>query len=115
KQLTELTERESQAKKDLDYFQFQFNELEDANLKAGEQAAMEQELETLNNAEEIKLNLTKASFGLTGGEQNLLSSLNEIKILLASFAKFKPEINELSIRLNSSYIELKDISNELDS
>ena len=115
KQLKELTEKESQAKKDLDYFQFQFNELEDANLKADQQLAMEQELETLNNAEDIKSNLSKAAHGLSGGEQNLLTSLNEIKIILAGMAKFKSEINELSTRLSSAYIELKDISNELES
>jgi DNA repair protein RecN (Recombination protein N) len=115
KALNEMLLRESQAKKELDYFQFQFNELEEANLKAGEQPEMEQKLETLNNAEEIKLNLSKTAFGLNGGEQNILSSLNEIKLILSSFAKFKPEINELSTRLNSSYIELKDISNELDN
>ncbi len=115
KQLNELTAKEAQAKKDLDYFQFQFNELEDANLKGTEQNALEQELETLNNAEEIKSDLSKAALGLSGGEQNLISSLNEIKIILASIAKFKPEINELSTRLSSAYIELKDISNELES
>lgn len=115
KQLKDLTEKEAQAKKDLDYFQFQFNELEDANLKADQQLSMEQELETLNNAEDIKSNLSKAAHGLTGGEQNLLSALNEIKIILAGMAKFKPEINELSTRLSSAYIELKDISNELEA
>lgn len=115
KQLNELIERESQAKKDLDYFQFQFNELEDANLQVGEQVEMEQELETLNNAEDIKLNLSKAAFSLAGGEQNLLSSFNEIKAILNSLSKFKPEIAELNIRINSAYIELKDISNELES
>lgn len=115
KALNDLLTRESQAKKDLDYFQFQFNELEEAGLKPGEQLEMEQELETLNNAEDIKLNLSKASLGLNGGEQNLISSLNEIKAILASLAKYKPEINELSTRLSSAYIELKDISNELES
>ncbi|MES2285935.1 MAG: DNA repair protein RecN [Bacteroidota bacterium] len=115
KALNELLTKESQAKKDLDYFQFQFNELEEAGLKPDEQAVIEQELEGLNNAEDIKSNLSKAATGLNGGEQNLLASLNEIKSLLASQAKFKPEINELSTRLNSSYIELKDISNELES
>lgn len=115
KQLNELIERELQAKKDLDYYQFQFNELEDANLKGGEQTDLEKELETLNNAEEIKSSLSKAAFGLNGGEQNLLSSLSEIRLLLNSMAKFKPEIAELSARINSSYIELKDIGNELET
>ena len=115
KAFNELLTKESQAKKDLDYFQFQFNELEEAGLKPDEQAVIEQELQALNNAEDIKSNLSKAATGLNGGEQNLLASLNEIKSLLSSQAKFKPEINELSTRLNSSYIELKDITNELES
>lgn len=115
KKLNELIEKEMQAKKDLDYFQFQFNELEEADLKAGKQTEWEQELEALNNAEEIKLNLSKATFGLSGGEQNLLASLNEIKILLAPFARFKTELNDLNTRVSSAYIELKDISNELEN
>jgi len=115
KQLTELTDKEAQAKKDADYFQFQFNELEDANLKSGDQSNLEQELQTLSNAETIKLNLSKAAYGLSGGELNVLSSLNEIKSSLLSIAKFKPEINELSNRINSAYVELKDIANEIEN
>jgi DNA repair protein RecN (Recombination protein N) len=115
KLLAELIEKESQARKDLDYFQFQFNELEDAGLKAGEQTNMEQELEALNNAEDIKSNLSKAANSLNAGEQNLLSSLSEVKTLLSSMARFKPEIQELSHRINSSFIELKDIANELET
>ena len=115
KTLNDILLKESQEKKDLDYFQFQFNELEDANLRSAAQPEMERELEALNNAEEIKLNLSKTAAGLNGGEQNLISSLSEIKTMLASFAKFKPEINELYTRLNSTYIELKDISNELEN
>lgn len=115
KELTELIEREAQARKELDYLQFQFNELEDAQLKAGEQTEMEQELETLNNAEDIKSNLSKAAFALNGGDQNLLSSLGEIRTMLNGMAKFKPEIAELGSRISSSYIELKDITAELES
>lgn len=115
KTLNELIEREAQAKKDLDYFQFQFNELEAADLKAGKQAEWEQELEALNNAEDIKLNLSKAVHGLSGGEQNLLSSLSEIKNILTPLSRFKTELNELSTRVSSAYIELKDISNELEN
>ncbi len=115
KQLKELTQKESQAKKDLDYFQFQFNELDTASLQTDQQLIIEQELEALNNAEDIKSALSKAAYGLTGGEQNILTSLNEIKILLSSMAKFKIEISDLSTRISSSFIELKDITNELES
>ena len=115
KALHELVGREAQAKKDLDYFQFQFNELEEADLKAGKQTEWEQELEALNNAEDIKLQLSRAVHGLSGGEQNLLSSLSEIKNILSPLAKFKTELNEISTRVSTAYIELKDVSNELES
>jgi DNA repair protein RecN (Recombination protein N) len=115
RELNELLEKENQSKRDQDYFQFLFNELEDAGLKAGEQAGMEQELEALNNAESIKQNLSKASYGLNGGEANLLGSLNEIKALVVQVAKFNPAIQQLSDRLISSHIELKDICSELEA
>jgi DNA repair protein RecN (Recombination protein N) len=115
KKLNELIDKEIQAKKELDYLQFQFNELDELNLKLGEQESNEQELETLNNAENIKATLSKAAFSLNGSEMNLLSSFAEIKNTITSIAKFKPEINELNTRINSTYIELKDIANELES
>ena len=106
KSLNEMLAKEAQARKDLDYFQFQFNELEEANLNNMRVDEIENELETLNNAEEIKINLSKAASGLNGGEQNLLLSLNEIKSILSALAKYKPEINELesSSLLSSSII-----------
>jgi len=113
--LNALTEKETQSKKDLDYFQFQFNELEDANLKPGELPLMEQELETLSNSEEIKTNLSNAYNSLEGSESNLISLLNEIKTSLASLSKFNSTIKEISDRLNSAYIEIKDIASEISS
>lgn len=114
-QLRELNERETKAKKDLDYFKFQFEELEAASLKAGEQATMETELETLENAETIKSGLSKSAYALDGAEENLLAGLTEIKNTLAQLAKFNPQIAQLSERINSSHIELKDIARELES
>lgn len=115
KELTLLVNKELQAKKDLDYLQFQFNELNEMDFKSGEQESAEQELEALNHAEEIKSNLNRASIALNGMEDNLLNRLAEVKTILGHFAKYKPEIRELSDRINSSYIELKDIGNELES
>lgn len=115
KELNDLIIRETQAKKDLDYFQFQFKELEDANLNKSNQVEMEMEMETLNNAEDIKVNLSKAVFGLSGGEQNILLSINEIKSTIGAVAKYKPEINEINSRVNSLYIELKDLTNEIEN
>src|ERR1035437_1006322 len=81
--LNELTEKEKQSKLDADHWQFQFNEFEEANLVAGEQEEIENELKVLNNSEEIKSALSKCADSLNGGEVNLLSSLAEIKTLLS--------------------------------
>lgn len=114
-QLNELLEQEKQSKKEADYFQFQYDELETANLAAGSQEKMEEELKTLSHSEEIKSNLSKAYHALTGGEHNLLTSLNEIKAIVNHIAKYNSTIDELNKRLNSSFIELKDIGNELEN
>jgi DNA repair protein RecN (Recombination protein N) len=113
-QLRELNETEAKAKKDLDYFRFQFDELDIIQLKSGEQEKLESELETLENAETIKLGLSKSAYALDGGEVNLLSALAEIKNTLSQLAKFNPLIAQLSERVNSSHIELKDIAGELE-
>ncbi len=113
--LTELLEKESQFKKDQDYFNFQFAELEEAQLKPGEQTALEQELQLLSNAEEIKKNLSRSHFLLDGGENNLLSTLSEVKTAVAGMARYNSSIRELLDRITSAYIELKDVSNEMES
>jgi DNA repair protein RecN (Recombination protein N) len=114
-QLNELLAKEAQSKKDQDYFQFQFNELNEADLDNIRLEELEQELELLNNSESIKSTLTQAENALDGGESGLLQALNSVKALLSPFAKFNKELAALSDRLSSSFIELKDISNELSA
>jgi len=114
KQLEELSSQEIQAKKELDYFQFQFNELDEANLKIGELQALEEESETLENAEFIKSNLSKSALAINGGEENVLSALALIKQQLQSISKFGKQFSELYERINSVNIELKELANDLD-
>jgi DNA repair protein RecN (Recombination protein N) len=110
-----LIKKEADSKRDLDYFSFQFKELEDARLDNLKQEEMESELSILNHSEEIKSGLGKAAFGLDGGEQNLISSLAELTILIGNLSKYNTSIAQLSDRMNSSYIELKDIAAEIDT
>lgn len=112
--LAELTAFEQQAKKDLDYFQFQFNELEQAQLTVGLLQELEQESDRLGNAEYIKQTLGKASQLLDGGEDNVLSHLASLKSTLAGLARYGKNYEELSARVNSLYIELKDIVSETE-
>jgi DNA repair protein RecN (Recombination protein N) len=113
--LQQLIEESDKAKADLDYYQFQFDELEKAGLAADEQEQLEQELYALNNAEEIKRNLLGANYLMQDSDAAALVQLREAGQQLGSLTKFNPQIEELQERLNSTIIELKDIAAEIEN
>jgi DNA repair protein RecN (Recombination protein N) len=113
--LAQLIADSDKAKADLDYYQFQFDELEKADLDADEQEKLEQELYALNNAEEIKRNLLSANYLMNDGDAAALVQLREANQQLSAIEKFNPQIGELQQRLNSVIIELKDISAEVEN
>jgi len=113
--LQHLIDGSEKAKADLDYYQFQFDELEKAGLAADEQESLEQELYALNNAEEIKRNLVAANHLMHDSETAALLQLREAAHQLSALTKYNPQIEELQERLNSSIIELKDIAAEIET
>lgn len=108
----ELILKADEARSKQDYEQFLFNELEQAELKEGEQEDLEQELERLTHAESIKRNLLSTIALLNENEISASSLLKEASLQLQSIEKFDPSINVLYERLRSSLIELKDIADE---
>lgn len=113
--LNQLTAESDKAKADLDYFQFQFDELEKVSLSADEQEPLEKELYALNNAEEIKRNLYGAYYLVQESETAALAQLREAGQQLGTIEKFDAQIEELHQRLNSTIIELKDIAAEVEA
>lgn len=113
--LQQLVSESEKVKSDLDYYQFQFDELEKAALAGDEQEKLEQELYTLNNAEEIKRNLMGAYYLMQDGETAALLQLREAGHHLSSLESFNPAIAELHERLKSTLIELKDIASEIEN
>ena len=109
-QLVALSEKN---KADEDYIRFQLEQLEDAHLAVGEQEELEQEADTLSHAEEIKAGLFRAGQTMNSDEGGLLSVLKECLNTMAGLQKVYPAAGELVERLESSYIELKDISQEI--
>ena len=114
KQYNNLKDKSEQASADYDYYRFQFDQLEKANLTEGEQEELEGELETLNHAEEIKHNLSSASYLLNNEESSIISQTREAGDSLRKIVDFYPKVKEISERLESAYIELQDLSNEID-
>lgn len=112
--LKELISESEQSKSDLDYFQFQFDELNKASLSADEQSSLEQELDKLTHAEEIKRSLLVAGAALSEGDASALTLLKEAVSNLSTAQKYNPEVAGLSDRLNSALIEIKDITSEIE-
>ena len=112
-ELENLTALAVQNKADEDYIRFQLEQLEDAHLTTGEQEELEQEADTLNHAEEIKAGLFRANQVMNSDEGGLLSALKECLNTMLGLQKVYSSAGELAERLESSYIELKDISQEI--
>ncbi|MEI7981259.1 MAG: DNA repair protein RecN [Bacteroidota bacterium] len=101
------------ANADRDYQHFLFDELNMANLQSDEQAGIEERLQILNHAEEIKTTLLRAIDPISGGEMNIIGQLAEVINLISSISRYNPKLQELVERLKIDNIDIKDISAEL--
>lgn len=114
KELTELTEKARQTKQEEDYVRFQLEQLVEANLSIGEQEDLEQELETLSHAEEIKGSLYKVTQLLNGEEQGAVQLIKEALSTADNLERYYPKAKEISERLRSAYIDLNDLASEAE-
>ena len=114
KELAVLQEQKAAFHKELDYHQFLFTELSELGLKENELEDLDNELKLLSNAEGIKTTLTKVYFDLKESEQPIVQQLKQLVNQLHGFASYHPDLHSVIGRLQSSQIELQDISEELD-
>ena len=115
KVLAELVEEQKQSKLDIDYFQFQLDELLEANIKPDEQEQIELELKTLSNAEMIKETLYQSFLSLSAEEDSLLDKFRLISSELNKVREFSKEIEAIAKRIDSTFIEVGDLASEIDS
>lgn len=115
KEYNGVKENADKNKADLEYYQFQLNQLEDAKLKIGEQEELETEQELLGHAEEIKLALSGSSNLFSGEGISILTMLREIKMNISKIRTFLPDGETLLARTESSLIELDDLAGEVDN
>jgi len=113
-ELKNLEEDLQKARLESDYQQFVFNELDHANLQETEQEDLEAEQSQLENAEEIKRHFHAASSQLQDGEINVLDSLKQVQTSLQNGVRYLPSSESLVDRLQSTLIELKDLSAEVE-
>ena len=114
REMENLKEQKAQFEKEFDYHQFQFNELEEAGFRENELEDLDTEIKMLSNAEGIKTALSKAYYELAESEEPVVRQIKAMLNSLQQYAELHPELPALTERLNSAYIELQDIADEID-
>lgn len=109
KELSELKKQAANSNDDLDYIRFQYDTLLQAKLVDGEQEELEEELEILEHAEEIKEQLYRASMLFDSDEGGVISNLKQILQSLRQASRNYSGAEELADRTESTLIEIKDI------
>ncbi|MCM1108778.1 MAG: DNA repair protein RecN [Clostridium sp.] len=113
RRLKAAREELEKSKADEDYLTFQWEQLDQAGLKSGEQEELEQETETLSHAEDIKQALFQAEALLSADERGITALLKDARHHVESLRNVYSPADELASRLESCYIELKDLADEL--
>ncbi len=101
-------------KANYDYLSFQFEQLSSAGLSSNEQEELEREQTMLSHAEEIKTILYKSQLLLDNEEIGILSVIKNAINNLQSITHVYTKAENLYERLNSCFIDLKDIAEELN-
>ncbi|MDR1119536.1 MAG: DNA repair protein RecN [Dysgonamonadaceae bacterium] len=115
KQLNVLKKEAENSRLEEDYLRYQYKQLDEAHLKTGEQTLLEQEIEMLSHVEEIKSKLFSVSQLLTNEEHGIVLQLKEALSATQSIQKIYPPAQETIERLESAYLDIKDLSTEIES
>ncbi len=114
-ELDHLLQNETKMRQELDYLKFQWTELENAALENIHQQGMEQELETLTHAEQIKSVLNGVITILDGENSSVIAQLNGAKSQLQKVTHFNSHLEDFFNRAQSNIIELRELAREIES
>lgn len=113
-ELNRLIEEQNAANKEFDYHKFLLDELEEANFSENEIEDLDQELKMMSNAENIKATLSAVIFTLNESESPLIDQLRSVISKVGQFRDVHPSLSAVEERLQSAWIEMKDILGELE-
>ena len=115
RRLDEMREETERNRQNADFLQFQYDELCAAKLTEGEQEELERQSDTMTHAEDIKGALYEADNALDGEQTGIVTQLRSATGALRSISRVFPAADELAQRMDTAYIELKDIAAEVSS
>lgn len=114
-QLRNLRDESDRFLAEKDYIEHQLSELVAANLVDGEQQSLEEEQNLINHSQEVIETLSSIIASLDGEESGVLSLLKSASTHIGRLEKYINRASEFADRINSSFVELKDIVSELSS
>ena len=114
-ELDDLKESIERNRENADFLRFQYEELTQANLVEGEQEELEQQSDTMSHSEDIKSALYEADNALDAEQTGVVTALRSTLYELRKISEVYPAAAELEQRVDSCYIELKDIAQEVSS
>lgn len=114
-QLDDLKAEIAKNRENEEFMRFQHKELDEAHFEEGELEKLEQEAETLSHSEDIKTALFEADNALSGDDDSILDKLKNATHQLENIRDVYPSMADVTDRMQSSYIELKDIAQEISS
>ena len=114
KDIDQLKKTLSESNKESDYKNFLLTELEEANLDQIDFSDLQNQLSIQENAEKISEQLSQSLSTLNAEEFGILPGLFDILNKISKLSELSSDYEELSQRLEASYLEIKDINAELE-
>lgn len=114
-ELNRLIEEHQKSTQEMDFVEFQLEELATADFEENEQESLEEELNILTNAEGIKVALSKSFQIISEDELAVIGQLQELSNEISNVAKFHPKLQKLLERYDGLVLELQDVAEEFES
>ena len=114
KDIDQLKKIRSESNKESDYKNFLLTELEEANLDQIDFSDLQNQLSIQENADQISEQLSQSLSKLNAEEFGILPRLFDIRNKISKLSELSSDYEELSQRLETSYLEIKDINAELE-
>ncbi len=115
KQRDEIISMSQASQREIEFLNFQWDELDKANLQLGEEDSLEEELTRLTHAEDIKRILGATFSQLEESETSILTQLSSVAQSLSQVRRFDDVVGRLYERLATSQIELRELSRDIEN
>lgn len=112
--LNQLIQSEAQRVREIEMFQRELSEIEEAQLNEGEEEELFAEFSFLSNAEEISSKIQDINIGLTGDRQTIIATLNRQRTSLEHLIEYDPNLKETYSTFQAAILEIEEVAHTLN-